>query len=139
DNGSTDGSADWVASLAATYPVPLRLLRNLENRGFCAANNQGFADAGNEFIALLNNDAEADANWLVALEAAARQADDFGMIASKILVWEDPGRIDKAGHVIWLDGQNRGRGTGQKDVGQFDRMEEVLWPDGCAALYRRAM
>ena len=25
------------------------------------------------------------------------------------------------------------------DHGQFDRVEEVLWPDGCAALYRRAM
>jgi GT2 family glycosyltransferase len=25
------------------------------------------------------------------------------------------------------------------DAGQFERIEEVLWPDGCAAMYRRAM
>ena len=25
------------------------------------------------------------------------------------------------------------------DVGQYDRVEEVLWPDGCAAMYRREM
>ena len=25
------------------------------------------------------------------------------------------------------------------DRGQFDRIEETLWPDGCAAMYRRAM
>ena len=25
------------------------------------------------------------------------------------------------------------------DRGQFDREEEVLWPDGCAAMYRKAM
>ena len=25
------------------------------------------------------------------------------------------------------------------DEGQYDQMEEVLWPDGCAAMYRRAM
>jgi hypothetical protein len=41
--------------------------------------------------------------------------------------------------VIYPDGQNRGRGTGAKDHGQFDREEEVLWPDGCAAMYRREM
>jgi GT2 family glycosyltransferase len=54
-------------------------------------------------------------------------------------VWEDPRRIDKAGHLIYPDGQNRGRGSGQLDAGQFDRIEETLWPDGCAAMYRRAM
>jgi GT2 family glycosyltransferase len=61
------------------------------------------------------------------------------MAASKILVWEDPSRIDKAGHVIYLDGQNRGRGSGQVDVGQYDKLQEALWPDGCAAMYRRDM
>ncbi len=64
---------------------------------------------------------------------------DIGMVASKILVWEDPRIIDKCGHLIYPDGQNRGRGHGQIDQGQFNRQEEVLWPDGCAALYRRAM
>jgi GT2 family glycosyltransferase len=61
------------------------------------------------------------------------------MAASKILVWEDPRRIDKVGHLIFPDGQNRGRGSGALDCGQFDREEEVLWPDGCAALYRKRM
>ena len=64
---------------------------------------------------------------------------DVGMAASKILVHEDPRRIDKAGHLIYPDGQNRGRGSGELDEGQYDRVEEILWPDGCAAMYRRAM
>src|SRR6185295_8132750 len=34
---------------------------------------------------------------------------------------------------------NRGRGSGQIDHGQFNKLEEVLWPDGCAALYRKEM
>ena len=62
-----------------------------------------------------------------------------GMVSCKILVWENPSRIDKVGHLIWPDGQNRGRGTGQQDRGQFDLPGEVLWPDGCAALYRKSM
>jgi GT2 family glycosyltransferase len=139
DNGSNDGSVALVKDLNTGYPVPLRLIENSNNRGFCAANNQGFAASSSELVALLNNDAEAEPGWLAALERVIGGSDRVGMAASKILVWEDPSRIDKAGHLMYPDGQNRGRGTGQLDQGQFDRVEETLWPDGCAAMYRRAM
>lgn len=139
DNGSGDGSAALVEDIRVSYPVPLRLIANSSNQGFCAANNQGFAASRSELVALLNNDAEAEPGWLEALAAAIRRDEDIGMAASKILVWEDPRKIDKCGHLIYPDGQNRGRGSGQMDQGQFDRIEEVLWPDGCAAMYRRAM
>ena len=134
DNGSADGSADMAEGEFAP-----RVIRNPENRGFCAANNQGIAAARGQFIALLNNDAEAAPGWLAALRRACSSAPDVGMAASKILVWEDPRRIDKAGHLIFPDGQNRGRGAGALDTGQYDRQEEVLWPDGCAAMYRKEM
>jgi len=134
DNGSTDGSAEM-----AEREFGARVIRNRENRGFCAANNQGIAAARGEFIALLNNDAEAEPGWLEALHRACSFAPEVGMAASKILVWEDPRRIDKAGHLIFPDGQNRGRGSGAQDQAQFDRAEEVLWPDGCAAMYRKDM
>src|ERR1051326_1952717 len=136
DNGSQDGSAAMVERMAASYPVPLRLIANRENLGFCAANNQGFAASDSELVALLNNDAEAAPGWLSALESAIRRYEDIGMAASKVLVWEDPSRIDKCGHLMYPDGQNRGRGSGQRDQGQFDRLEETLWPDGCAAMDR---
>ena len=139
DNGSTDGSAVLVEEIAKSYPVRMRLIANTANLGFCAANNQGISATEAELVALLNNDAEAEPGWLEALEQAVRKAEDVGMAASKVLVWEDPTRIDKCGHLIYPDGQNRGRGSGQTDRGQFDHTEEVLWPDGCAAMYRRAM
>jgi GT2 family glycosyltransferase len=139
DNGSEDGSAEMLKRLDASYPVPLRIIENSSNRGFCAANNQGIAASRSELVALLNNDAEADPNWLAELAQVIQSREDTGMAASKILVWEDPRRIDKAGHLIYPDGQNRGRGSGQLDHGQFDCVEETLWPDGCAAMYRRAM
>jgi len=138
DNGSTDGSAQVVDEFAAWAPFRVRLIRNETNLGFCAANNQGIRASRAPFVALLNNDAEAGPGWLGALlEAFADPR--VGMAASKILVHEDPRVIDKAGHLIYLDGQNRGRGTGELDRGQYDRREEVLWPDGCACMYRRAM
>ncbi len=140
DNGSSDGSVEMARrDFCENGRLRIRFIENRENRGFCAANNQGFAATDAEFIALLNNDAEASENWLTSLRSAFEGRSDVGMAASKILVYEDPGRIDKAGHVIFLDGQNRGRGSGEKDCGQYDRVEEVLWPDGCAAMYRRTM
>lgn len=139
DNGSSDGSAEAVAQLGREFPWPLQVIRNLENRGFCGANNQGISAARGEFVALLNNDAEAEPAWLTEMAAVMNRNPGVGMVAAKILVWEEPCRIDKIGHLIYPDGQNRGRGTGQLDRGQFDRVEEVLWPDGCAALYRKAM
>jgi GT2 family glycosyltransferase len=130
-------------SLVSTHPLAeifpdVRWIFNRRNEAFCRANNQGIAVARGEFIALLNNDAEADPNWLEALHSCFRTK-DVGMAASKITLYSDPGIIDKTGHLIYPDGQNRGRGTGQKDCGQFDREEETLWPDGCAAMYRKSM
>jgi len=134
DNGSQDGSPE----LAETE-FGARVIRNSANRGFCAANNQGIAAARGQFVALLNNDAEAEPGWLAALHRACSRSPAVGMAASKVLVWEDPRRIDKVGHLIYPDGQNKGRGSGALDTGQFDREEEVLWPDGCAAMYRKEM
>jgi GT2 family glycosyltransferase len=140
DNGSADGSADMAESdFSRTGILNLRIVRNTENRGFCAGNNQGIALSRGVLIALLNNDAEASPDWLRSLATAFEGRPEIGMAASKVLVYEDPTRIDKVGHLIYPDGQNRGRGAGERDCGQYDRVEEVLWPDGCAAMYRRAM
>ena len=65
DNGSSDGSAELAEREFGTH-----VIRNRENRGFCAANNQGIAAARGEWIALLNNDAEAEPDWLAALKRA---------------------------------------------------------------------
>ncbi len=137
DNGSGDGSPGMVSR---EFPG-IRLIRNGDNRGFCAANNQGIeaASPASRYIVLLNNDAVPATGWLSALVEVAGLLPGAGMVASKILVYENPSRIDKVGHLLYLDGQNRGRGTGQTDHGQFDHVEEILWPDGCAALYRREM
>jgi GT2 family glycosyltransferase len=52
DNASSDGSADMVAD---EFPQTL-LIRNSDNRGFAAANNQGFEVATGRHILLLNSD-----------------------------------------------------------------------------------
>ena len=136
DNGSSDRSLEMIQNEGFDT---VHCIRNEVNRGFCAANNQGIEAAKGRYVALLNNDAEPDRRWLGELISALETRPDVGMAASKILDFRDRGLIDKAGHLIYPDGQNRGRGTGERDHGQFDRLEETAWPDGCAALYRREM
>src|SRR5205085_5671550 len=113
----TDGSAEMVL---AEFPAVV-LVRNAENRGFCAAINQGIRQARGQYVALLNNDAEAEPGWLAALVRAAQGAPDVGMFATKILRYDHRDVIDKVGHLIYPDGQNRGRGSGESDRGQFDQ------------------
>lgn len=140
DNGSTDGSADLVLKeFVQTGRLKCQLIANSENRGFCEANNQGIAGSRSPFVALLNNDAIAEPEWLASLLSVFQDRPAVGMAASKILVYENRRKIDKVGHLIYPDGQNRGRGSGEIDQGQYNQIEEVAWPDGCAAMYRREM
>ncbi|MCC6312614.1 MAG: glycosyltransferase family 2 protein [Thermomicrobiales bacterium] len=66
DNGSTDGSVEFLAEAAVRYPN-VRLVRNSENRGFGPANNQGIAAASGDTLVLLNNDTIVTPGWLSRL------------------------------------------------------------------------
>jgi len=136
DNGSTDSSPGFIRGKLGRLIDKALFLEN--NTGFTGGCNRGMAEASGRLVALLNNDAEADPGWLEALARAAERSPHTGMWASKIL-FRDSGRIDKAGHLIFPDGQNRGRGTGEADRGQYQSREEALFPDGCAACYRREL
>ena len=136
DNGSSDHSRSVVSSCSNAR---IRLFPLEHNVGFAAGNNIAIQQAKGKFICLLNNDAVAHSKWIEQLMKVVRSSGPrVGMFASKILFFKN-GIIDKAGHVMYLDGQNRGRGTGERDRGQYERVEETLFPDGCAALYRKQM
>jgi len=91
DNGSTDGSVDWVR---ANHPsaATVRFDRNL---GFAAAYNRAVATTDADFVAFLNNDTRVDPGWLRALVAAADRH-RAAAVGSVILDW-DGRHIDFAG------------------------------------------
>lgn len=66
DNGSTDGTPEYLRAMAERHP-DLRLILNPDNKGFAAANNQGLAVAGGEYLVLLNNDTVVPRGWLSGL------------------------------------------------------------------------
>src|SRR5205823_374639 len=67
DNGSTDGSGDFVR---ARFPG-VRVYAAGANLGFAAANNLGFRLARGRHVVLLNNDTRVEPGWLAGLLAAA--------------------------------------------------------------------
>lgn len=136
DNGSTDSS---IARAVALMP-DVRVVSLNENLGFAGGNNEGIRQARGSFIVLLNNDTQPAPEFLEELVRAAEREPRAGMVAPKILNFFDRTRIDSVGGLlVCRDGLAQGRGRGERDEGQFDDLEEVLLPSGCAALFRREL
>lgn len=66
DNGSTDGTPDYLGQINVSYPNS-KVILNERNKGFAPASNQGIAVASGEFIVLLNNDTVVTRGWLTKL------------------------------------------------------------------------
>jgi hypothetical protein len=133
DNGSEDGTAEYVA---AEFPE-VRVVRSEENLGFAAGVNAGIRRARGEEILTLNNDTVADEDFIKSLAEAMARDDRVGMCASKMLFLD--GRINSAGICLSRSGAAWDRGMGEEDRGQYDAQEEVFGPSAGAALYRRKM
>jgi len=82
DNGSTDGTPDWVEGLDG-----VTLIRNARNLGFTKGCNLGIAAARpDEDIVLMNNDViVVDPGWLAKLQDAAFAAPDVGVVGARLV------------------------------------------------------
>jgi GT2 family glycosyltransferase len=136
DNGSRDGS---IEAAIEKFGDRVRVLRNEANLGFARANNQGFEIAKGDWILLLNNDAVLDPRAVEELMAFAKDRPRVGMLACRVMRHDAPNFFDSVGLLLYPDGVCRSRGWEEKDIGQYDRPEEVLAPNGCAAVYRKEM
>jgi hypothetical protein len=134
DNGSTDGTAAWLAE----HRPAVEVVALPENRGFAGAVNAGIGRARGEYVALLNNDMEPAPDWLGELVAALDAAPNAGSAASKLRMMREPGVLDGAGDLVTWYGATWRRGHGEPDRGQYDAPGEIAGPCAGAALYRRA-
>lgn len=136
DNGSSDGSVDFVSS---NYPS-VKLILQQENTGFALGNNLGFAQASGQYLITLNNDTQVDPDWLQTLVAVADQNERVGMVGSRICAFDEPDRIDSLGVKICADGMSRGAFRNQLFSSlALPESFDILLPSACAALYRRVM
>ena len=75
DNGSTDGTVDYLRALPG-----VRLIVNETNRGYPAAVNQGIAAANGSQVVLLNNDTIATTGWLSRMLRALKSDPSIGLV-----------------------------------------------------------
>ena len=90
DDGSTDGSADYIEE---RFPS-VRILRNPTNIGVAASYNTGIVNSGGEYVSLLSNDMETDPNWLQPLLDVMEEHHDVAAADSWFLDYYDRERFD---------------------------------------------
>lgn len=153
DDGSTDGTSDLVESLAESFPVPLRLLRQA-NKGRFLARWAGLQEAAAPRVLLLDSRVLLDPDALVTVERAVAVDPD-------LTVWNGHAVTDPAAplvghfwevpvHVFWGGwlGRPRPVSFGLEDYNRYPKGTGVFlaptgvlveacrraWPSGDAAL-----
>jgi GT2 family glycosyltransferase len=112
DDGSTDGTREWLAGLTP----PWRVVLNSRNLGYAGANNRGAALAQGDFLALLNNDLILRPGWLEPMLAAARKLKERAGLIGNVQLNARTGEVDHAGLFINAKGKPehlRRRGFGR--------------------------
>jgi GT2 family glycosyltransferase len=130
-------STDDTPALVTRYPG-VRLLQLHRNLGFAGNVNAGLRAARGEVLCLLNNDAQADPDWVAVCVETLLEQPKLGSVASKVL-FADRRTINSAGDILSTDGAPRQRGAGQPDGPAWNTPGPVFGAMGGAAAYRRAM
>jgi GT2 family glycosyltransferase len=134
DNASSDGSLEFVRGFAPW----IRLVPQETNLGFAKAANQGAELSGAEYIVFLNTDLKLTPDWLERLVEVADQDASVAAVAPKMLLFREPFRLNGVGGCMNALGYTWDRGMFERDTGQYDEPEEVLFASAAAALFRRA-
>lgn len=133
DNGSTDGSQKKIKTLFKD----VLLIENKENVGLAKAENQGISLAlkkNADFVLLLNNDMTVEKDFLSKLVKETLKHPSIAMSGGKILYHSDKNTIWSAGLKERYFVEPISRGLGQKDKGQFDKIEFVDSVHACSLL-----
>ena len=145
DNNSSDGSADMVA---ADFPE-VRLIRNDQNRGFAAANNQGIAIARGRYMLLLNSDTIVLDGTIARSLAFAEAYPRAGVVGCRTIYpdgqlqincYQLPSLLNLALSLSQLDRvfpRNRFFGQRRLTWWNYDTVREVEAIAGCFMLVRR--
>jgi GT2 family glycosyltransferase len=132
DNASNDTPPDDIFS---TFPN-LVFVKNDVNYGFAEANNRLLKLANDsEWIVLLNPDAFPEPDWLEQLIKAANDYPDYSIFGTRLLMAENPERLDGDGDSYHISGLAWRRGHNNLS-GCDITPKEIFSPCAAAAMYR---
>jgi GT2 family glycosyltransferase len=136
DNGSTDGSVEFVRRAFPTVQV----INFGTNLGFAEAYNRAISQVDCEYAVLLNNDTQVlSQDWLERLVNVADREEAVGAVACKIVSMQDHRKLDSVGGMgipYWRGFVDIGKD--ELDEGQYSESFEPFAFCGGAALIRRS-
>lgn len=139
DNGSTDGSAQWVE----TNHKNVGLIKLEKNHGFAGGYNLALEQVEAEYYVLLNSDVEVTPGWLVPLISFLDDNPSAASCQPKILSFGSREKFEYAGAAGgFIDKYGfpfcRGRifHNVEKDEGQYDSPTDVFWSSGACMAVR---
>jgi GT2 family glycosyltransferase len=133
DNGSSDHSI----AIAKSIIPNIRINSLPSNQGFSGAVQQGITQSQSPYIALLNNDAIPEPQWLGSMLQLMESSSRIGMVACRILN-QDGTHIDSLGLGAARNGMAILIGCG-RPCDWKSPYSEPFGPSGAAGMYRRDM
>ncbi len=128
-------SAERLGAVRARDDIVL--VRSTVNLGFAGGCNWGARSARGRYLVFLNDDTEAEAEWLPALVRAARSDARIGAVGSSLAGFD--GTLQEVGGVIWSDGATHrlDRGQPAPPPGSDSGVRDVDYCSGCGLLVTR--
>jgi len=134
ENASGDDSAERIRAAAPH----VKLIISKTNDGFAGGCNKGVAASSGEYVALLNNDARPDDQWIRAAVAKFEESPRIGAVASRVLDWEG-NLVDFIGSAMTWYGMGYKPFTAEPIPSTPEVPTDVLFGTGSAMFVRRSV
>jgi len=136
DNGSSDGSVDYLKS--NSFNFPLVIIENEENLGFAPAVNQGIEKAQYEYIFSINNDTEIKRGSIKALADLLSFDNQIFSVQAKMLQYDNKRLIDDVGDEYNLLAWTKKTGENH-DTSEYAEVKEIFSACAGAAMYKKSL
>lgn len=130
DNGSTDGTVEWLDQFQADarrHGASVTLIKNRDNVGCSTARNQGIEAAQGDYVAFIDNDvAVRSSQWIDQFVAVFHATPAVGIVGPKLVYPTPPHNIQCAGVGISQRGRVQFRGRGEpRNAPEFNQQIPV--------------
>ena len=140
DNGSTDGTKEWMEQ---KYPF-VKILNTGKNLGYSGGFNFGlkyaFEEQKADYVLITNNDVKADSKVITELVKVAETDPMIGFVTGKVYYFDQPDTLQTVGKkecpIRWNGDHLGGK---EKDIGQYDDVLERIFADDIYTLVRKEL
>ena len=138
DNGSSDGSVEFIKDYSKNLDFPVIVIENTENLGFAKAVNQAIEKSSYNYIFSLNNDTEIKKGAIgESLKLISSNQNVFS-VASKMIQYNNRNLIDDAGDQYNILAWTKKTGENQP-LSNYNEVYEIFSSCAGAAIYNKAI